>query len=212
MSAPSASTTELEFTTHLNPSPASADQRAKVLADPGFGVHFTDHMVTIDWDAERGWHDAQVVPYGPIPLDPAASVLHYAQEIFEGLKAYRHEDGSVWTFRPEENAKRFQLSSKRLALPELPVDLFVESLKQLVSVDKDWVPDGVGETSLYLRPFMIATEVFLGVRAAQAVKFLVIASPAGARSTLSGWASTSPGNAPRFFGLPATTFAPCAVR
>jgi len=154
-------------------------EREKILADPGFGKHFTDHMVTIDWTIEDGWHDARVVPYGPLQIDPASSVLHYGQEIFEGLKAYRHEDGSIWTFRPEKNAERLQRSARRLALPELSTEDFLESLRQIIAVDGDWVPTG-GETSLYLRPFMIANEVFLGVRAANKVSFYVIASPAGA--------------------------------
>lgn len=172
-------TAALEFTVSPNPTPASDEVRAEILKDPGFGVKFSDHMVTIDWTVEDGWHDAQVLPYGPISLDPGASVLHYAQEIFEGLKAYRHADGSVWTFRPEENAHRFQRSARRLALPELPDELFLESLKQLLALDSDWVPDPQGEKSLYLRPLMISTESFLGVRSAQAVKFLLLASPAG---------------------------------
>ncbi len=167
------------FSVTHNPNPASAEARAKILEDPGFGSYFTDHMVTVDWSAAEGWHDAKVVPYGPLQLDPAAAVLHYAQEIFEGLKAYRHADGTIGTFRPEENAKRLQSSARRLALPELPVEIFIESLKQIIAVDADWVPDGVGETSLYLRPFMIGTEAFLGVDAAKEVKYVLIASPAG---------------------------------
>lgn len=153
-------------------------EREAILANPGFGKHFTDHMVSIDWSVEAGWHDAQVMPYGPLLLDPAASVLHYAQEIFEGMKAYRHADGSIWTFRPEANAARLQRSAKRLALPELPIDLFVESIRQLVRADANWVPSAP-ETSLYLRPFMIANESFLGVRSAQKAAYYVIASPAG---------------------------------
>jgi branched-chain amino acid aminotransferase len=121
-----------------------------------------------------------VTPYGPLTLDPATAVLHYAQETFEGMKAYRHDDGSVWTFRPEENAARMVRSSKRLAFPELPVADFVEAVDALVTLDQRWVPDAEGEKSLYLRPFMIATEKFLGVRPAQHVTFMVIASPAGA--------------------------------
>ncbi len=156
---------------------AQADREA-ILANPGFGKHFTDHMVSIDWTVDKGWHDAQVRPYGPLMLDPAASVLHYAQEIFEGLKAYRHADGSIWTFRPEANAQRMQRSARRLALPELPTDVFVESVKQLVAADADWVPSAP-ETSLYLRPFTIANESFLGVRSAQRAAYYVIASPAG---------------------------------
>ena len=153
-------------------------EREAILADPGFGRHFTDHMVQITWTLDRGWHDAEVVPYGPISLDPAASVLHYGQEIFEGLKIYRHADGSIWSFRPEANALRLQRSADRLALPSLPTEDFLESLRQLIAVDGGWVPSAP-ETSLYIRPFMIASESFLGVRAAQKVDYRVIASPAG---------------------------------
>ncbi|MBB3275327.1 MULTISPECIES: branched-chain amino acid aminotransferase [unclassified Pseudoxanthomonas] len=157
----------------------STAEREKILAAPGFGLHFTDHMVAIEWDKAQGWHDAQVRPYGPLALDPAASVLHYGQEIFEGIKAYRHADGSIWTFRPDANGARLQRSARRLAMPELPVAEFTESLRQLIAVDADWVPDAP-ETSLYFRPFMIGTEAFLGVRAAQKAGYYVIASPAGA--------------------------------
>ncbi|MFB2581200.1 branched-chain amino acid aminotransferase [Herbiconiux sp. P15] len=157
-------------------------EREVILSDPGFGKHFTDHMVQIDWTIDAGWHDAAVIPYGPIQLDPSAAVLHYAQEIFEGLKAYRHADGSIWTFRPEKNAERLQRSARRLALPELATEDFVESLKQLVAVDGSWVPSAP-ETSLYIRPFMIANESFLGVRPSQRVAYYVIASPAGAYFT-----------------------------
>ncbi|NUP73657.1 MAG: branched-chain amino acid aminotransferase [Sinomonas sp.] len=172
----------VEFSQRLTDNPKSAEERAAILANPGFGDYFTDHTAVVDWtvDAEGngGWHDARIEPYGPIAMDPAAAVLHYGQEIFEGLKAYRHADGSVWGFRAEANARRFNRSAKRLALPELPAEVFVESLRQLVSVDKDWVPSGDGE-ALYLRPFMIATEAFLGVRPAREVSYRVIASPAG---------------------------------
>ncbi|WP_088311342.1 branched-chain amino acid aminotransferase [Novosphingobium sp. B 225] len=172
----------LSFTHLPHPAPTAAEVRAAVLANPGFGSTFTDHMVSIEWSEDAngigGWHDAQVLPYGPIALDPAASVLHYAQEIFEGLKAYRHPDGSMALFRPDANARRFNASAQRLAMPELPEDLFVEAIQQLVRADKDWFPTVEGG-SLYLRPFMIATEAFLGVRPAKQYKFLVIASPAG---------------------------------
>ncbi|RNI21292.1 branched-chain amino acid aminotransferase [Flexivirga caeni] len=172
----------LEFTVTERADRASDDARAKILADPGFGNYFTDHMVRIAWDAASGWHDAAVSAYEPFQLDPAAAVLHYAQEIFEGMKAYRHADGSVWTFRPEANAARFARSATRLALPVLPEADFIESLKQLTSIDKSWVPEAAdgGEASLYLRPFMFASEAFLGVRPAKSVTFSVIASPAGA--------------------------------
>jgi len=154
-------------------------ERDEILSNPGFGKHFTDHMVTIDWTVDRGWHDARVTPYGPLQLDPASSVLHYGQEIFEGLKAYRHADESIWSFRPEKNAVRMQRSAARLALPQLAVEDFVQSIKHMIAVDGDWVPSAP-ETSLYLRPFMIANESFLGVRAAHRVSYYVIASPAGA--------------------------------
>ncbi|QNE34567.1 branched-chain amino acid aminotransferase [Leifsonia shinshuensis] len=162
-----------------NESSRSAAEREEILANPGFGNYFTDHMVDLCWSAKGGWHRPRVSPYGPIQLDPSAAVLHYAQEIFEGLKAYRHEDGSIWSFRPEANAARMQRSAYRLALPELPVEHFLDALKQLVAVDGDWVP-GREETSLYLRPFMFAKEAFLGVRPANKVAFYLIASPAGA--------------------------------
>lgn len=169
----------LEFTIERNPNPASDAERAEVLADPGFGTRFTDHMVIIDWTREGGWQDARVVPYGPLTMNPGNAVFHYGQEIFEGLKAYRHADGSVHTFRPEMNGERMRGSAHRLALPELPVDVFVESLRQLVAVDEAWVPAYGENKSLYLRPFTIANEDFLGVRAAETVTYYVIASPAG---------------------------------
>ncbi|MFF8847073.1 branched-chain amino acid aminotransferase [Streptomyces sp. NPDC015127] len=169
-------------TIELKPSshPLSDAEREAILANPGFGRHFTDHMVTIKWTEGRGWHDAELVPYAPLSIDPANMTLHYAQEIFEGLKAYRRPDGSVVTFRPEANAKRFQSSARRLAMPELPVDLFIAACDALVEQDKAWVPAHGGEESLYLRPFMIASEVGLGVRPANEYLFIVIASPAGA--------------------------------
>jgi branched-chain amino acid aminotransferase len=157
-----------------------ADRRAEIVADPGFGRHFTDHMVTIQWTVDAGWHDAAVVPYGPIQLDPAAMVLHYGQEIFEGLKAYRQPDGSIASFRADVNAARFRSSAVRLALPQLPEELFLGSLSELVGVDREWVPPAGGESSLYLRPFMFATEVHLGVRPAHEVVYMLIASPVGA--------------------------------
>jgi branched-chain amino acid aminotransferase len=168
----------LEIAVEPHPSPASPERRAEILAEPGFGVYFTDHMYVAEWSPDEDWHRARVQPYGPFSVDPATSVLHYAQEIFEGMKAYRHADGSVWTFRPEANAARFQRSAERLALPQLPVDDFIASLTALVQADADWVPSGEGQ-SLYLRPFMFASEVFLGVRPAKHVTYSVIASPAG---------------------------------
>lgn len=172
----------LPFSTTPSTSVRAVAERDAILADPGFGRHFTDHMVEIQWNLDTGWHDARVIPYGPLQLDPAASVLHYAQEIFEGLKAYRHADGSIWSFRPEANAARLQRSAARLALPRMAEEDFIESLRRLIAVDGSWVPSKP-ETSLYLRPFMFATESFLGVRSAQQVSFFVIASPAGAYFT-----------------------------
>ena len=171
----------LTFDLHRNPTTASDERRAAIHANPGFGVFFTDHMVRAVWTKSGGWGDGQVEPYGPIQLMPSAAVLHYAQEIFEGLKAYRHPDGSVWSFRPEANAERMQRSARRLALPELSTDDFVASLRALLEVDEPWVPPaGTGETSLYLRPFMYASEAFLGVRPANEVTYCLIGSPAGA--------------------------------
>jgi branched-chain amino acid aminotransferase len=161
-------------------SPVSPGRLTEILANPGFGLHFTDHMFIVEWTPEKGWHDARVTPYAPLSLDPATAVLHYAQEIFEGMKAYRHEDGSVWTFRPEENAARMLRSSRRLALPELPVEDFIASVDALIKVDERWVPEAAGEKSLYVRPFMFASETFLGVRPSRHVTYMVIASPAGA--------------------------------
>jgi branched-chain amino acid aminotransferase len=170
-----------DFQVELRADPATAEARTAVLAKPGFGQSFTDHMVLASWTSELGWHDSKVTAYAPIKVSPAAAVLHYAQEIFEGLKAYRHEDGSVWAFRPEVNAARFQRSAQRLALPEVPAEAFLAALRALVTVDEVWVPPaGTGETSLYLRPYMIATEPALSVRPAREVLFGVIASPAGA--------------------------------
>ena len=170
----------IEFSITKTDNPVSDAERQAILENPAFGKTFTDHMVSIEWTEEDGWHDARVRPYGPIPLDPATSVLHYGQAIFEGLKAYRHEDGSITTFRPEQNAARFQHSAHRLAMPELPEETFIEAIKQLVTVDQDWVPAAGGEAALYLRPFMISTEATLGVKPSSSYTFYLIASPAGA--------------------------------
>ena len=166
------------FTVERNPNPRSDDERAQILAAPGFGRYFTDHMVRIDY-ADGAWGDVRVLPYGPITLDPATTVLHYGQEIFEGLKAYQQPDGSVAAFRPHANAARFARSAQRLAMAELPEELFLTSLTALLSVDRQWVPT-VAEESLYLRPFMISTEVGMGVnRPSQTYSYYLIASPAG---------------------------------
>lgn len=175
----SALMSELQFAIEPHTAATSHAKREKLLADPGFGQVFADHMVTIEYTEGRGWHDASVRPYGPISLSPSAAALHYAQEIFEGLKAYRAPDGGIVMFRPERNAARFNLSAKRMAMPRLPEELFLESLRQLIRIDRDWVPSAP-EQSLYLRPFMFATEAFLGVRPAHTFLFVVIASPVGA--------------------------------
>ncbi|MBB3040690.1 branched-chain amino acid aminotransferase [Nocardioides sp. LMS-CY] len=173
----------MEISITRSSAPVSDERLAEILADPGFGTHFTDHMFTVEWTPDAGWHAARIEPYGPLTLDPATAVLHYAQETFEGMKAYRHADGSIWSFRPEENAARMVRSSHRLALPVLEPDLFVQAVDALVEADQRWVPDttapGSTEKSLYVRPFMFASEVFLGVRPSQHVTFMVIASPAG---------------------------------
>lgn len=159
--------------------PMPVAEREAIMADPGFGRFHTDHMVTAEWTAERGWHDAQLVPYAPLSMDPANSTLHYGQAIFEGLKAYRHADGSIKTFRPLRNSARFAGSARRLAMAELPDELFLGSIEALVREDQDWVSHDP-EKSLYLRPFMISSEVFLGVRPAASYTYLLIASPVGA--------------------------------
>ncbi len=145
----------------------------------GFGSIFTDHMFIMDYKTGQGWHDARIVPYQPIVLDPSALVFHYAQECFEGLKAYRTPDGEVQLFRPDKNAERMQSTHERLCIPKIPVEDFVDAVKALVSVEKDWVPSEP-ETSLYIRPFTIATEPVLGVKAADEYKFIIICSPSGA--------------------------------
>ncbi|MCB9414963.1 MAG: branched-chain amino acid aminotransferase [Actinobacteria bacterium] len=166
------------FQVRPSSSPASDAARDEVLSAPRFGAAFTDHMVRIDWSAEAGWHDARVTELQPLSLHPGAAVLHYAQEIFEGLKVYRHPDGALRAFRPDMNAARFRRSATRLALPELPDALFLESIEQLIDLDATWVPSGAGQ-SLYLRPFLIATEPFLGVRPSTEASYLLIASPSG---------------------------------
>ncbi|MGI5154954.1 branched-chain amino acid aminotransferase [Microbispora sp. CA-102843] len=188
-------TTHLRFDVQLNPQARSAAEREQVLASPGFGQVFTDHMISIDWTEGEGWHDAKLQPYGPLVLDPATSVFHYAQELFEGLKAYRQSNGSIVAFRPYANAARFNQSALRMAMPEVPEETFVESLELLVQTDRDWVPTTDGH-SLYLRPFMIATQPALGVNhPSRSYKYMVIASPAasyftGGLKPVSVWLST----------------------
>jgi len=161
-----------------HPHPTSSDRLAEILAKPGFGRYFTDHMVTIRWTEGKGWHDARVEPYHALELAPSAMVLHYGQAIFEGLKAYRRPDKSIASFRPQANAERFRASARRLAMPELPDELFLGSLRELIAVDERWVPEA-DEESLYLRPLMIATESGLGVRPAKEYLYALLGSPAG---------------------------------
>jgi branched-chain amino acid aminotransferase len=170
---------EISFAVHPAPDPVPSARRAELLEAPGFGRVFTDHMITLRWTAERGWHDGRLEPYGPLRLEPATSVFHYAQEVFEGLKAYRQHSGPIVAFRPFANAARFRRSAQRLAMPELPEDAFVRALELLVSQDRAWVPTTAGH-SLYLRPFMIATDASLGVsKPSSSYLVVVIASPAG---------------------------------
>ena len=160
-------------------SPTPANVRAEQMVDPGFGRVFTDHMAIAHYNAAEGWHDLAIVPRAPLTVDPACAVLHYAQEIFEGLKAYRTADGGTSLFRPEANARRFMASARRLAMPELPEELFVESCRALVQSEIDWIPDSDGG-ALYLRPFMIASEAFLGVKPSSDYIYMVLASSVGA--------------------------------
>ncbi|UAB77516.1 branched-chain amino acid aminotransferase [Erythrobacter sp. SCSIO 43205] len=169
----------MKFTEISHPSPTPDAEREAAIADPGFGKVHTDHMVVIDYDtAKGGWHKATIGPREPIALDPAASVLHYAQEIFEGMKAFTHEHGGLAMFRPEQNARRFNASARRMAMPEIPEELFLEAVKLLVKKDADWMPQVEGG-SLYIRPFMFASEAFLGVRPATQYKFVVILVSSG---------------------------------
>ena len=173
-------TSGLTFDIQLSTERRTPQEREAILENPGFGKVFTDHMVTIRYTSEKGWHDARLQPYGPLSLDPATSVLHYAQEIFEGLKAYRHPDGAIACFRPEANAARFNTSAARMAMPELPEELFLGAIETLLAHDGDWVPTQA-DTSLYLRPFMISTDVGLGVNSPSgSYLFVLIASPSGA--------------------------------
>ena len=169
----------MKVSLHPNPNPVSDADREAKLAAGGFGKYYTDNMVIAEWSEADGWKDAELVPYGPITLDPATAVFHYGQEIFEGMKAYSQPDGSISLFRPEANAERFARSAKRLALPEMPIDFFIDTVKELVKQDRKWVPQKVGE-ALYIRPFMIATEVGLGVRPSNKATYYLITTPAGA--------------------------------
>ena len=172
----------LDFEIRPNPQPVADVDRAALLANPGFGRVFTDHMVTIRYAEGKGWYEPRVEARAPIPMDPASAVLHYAQEIFEGLKAYRMPDGGVSMFRPDANARRFTASAQRMAMPAPPESAFLESLRQIIAIDRAWIPQDE-DGSLYLRPFQFASEVFLGVRPAMEYLYVVIASPVGAYFT-----------------------------
>jgi branched-chain amino acid aminotransferase len=167
----------LNFDVQPTANPISEQDRTAKLKDPGFGRVFTDHMAIVRYDQAKGWHGARVESRANFPLDPATAVLHYAQEIFEGLKAYKRADGGVNLFRPDANARRFRDSADRMAMAKLPEPVFIEAIEQLIKIDRDWIPGGEG--SLYLRPFMIASEIFLGVKPSAEYIFAVIASPVG---------------------------------
>lgn len=156
----------------------TAPKAKRPASELAFGVDFTDHMFIMDYTEGKGWHDGRIVPYGPLSLDPAATVLHYAQEMFEGLKAYKAKDGKILLFRPDKNAERTKNTNERMCIPYLPEDLMVEAIKAVVDVDRDWIPEAEG-TSLYIRPFIIGTEAFLGVRESKTYNFIVILSPVG---------------------------------
>ena len=157
--------------------PTSPDTRATLMTDPDFGRVFTDHMASASYSPEDGWHDLAIVPRAALPTDPAASVFHYAQEVFEGLKAYALDDGTPALFRPEANARRMVRSAERLAMPPVPEAMFLDAVRALVDVERDWVPRAPG--ALYLRPFVVATEAFLGVRPATRYRFVVLACTVG---------------------------------
>ena len=170
-------TAPLVFQTKPNPNPLPEAARLAAFQDLGFGTLFSDHMTVVRWSADQGWHSAEVTARGPFAIDPASAVLHYGQEIFEGMKAYRTAEGRAVLFRPEENARRFNDSARRMAMPEIPEETFIAAVEKLVEIDAKWIPGGEG--SLYIRPFMFANEVFLGVRPSREYIFCVIASPVG---------------------------------
>ncbi len=144
----------------------------------GFGKIFTDHMFVMDYSTEKGWHDARIIPYGPFEIDPSCMTLHYGQAIFEGLKAYKGANGEILLYRPYDNMKRLNKSNDRLCIPQIDVDFAVDAIKELVMLEKDWIPDGDG-TSLYIRPFIFGTDSALGVHPSKTYKFVVILSPVG---------------------------------
>ena len=162
------------------------NQNPKQKPDPdtlSFGTVFTDHMFVMDYEEGKGWHDPRIVPYGPVSLEPSAMVFHYGQEMFEGLKAYKAEDGRVLLFRPDKNITRANNTNKRLCIPQIPPEDFLQALKAIVKIDSDWIPTKEG-TSLYIRPFIIATDPHLGVHPSHTYKMMIILSPV--RGILSG--------------------------
>ena len=161
----------IELSKNLKPKPQDETKL-------GFGNIFTDHMFLMDYDEGQGWHDARIVPYGPLPLDPAAMALHYSQEVFEGMKAYRAEDGRILLFRPQENFARLNRSNERLCIPQIDEEFALNALIELLKIEKDWIPH-IKDTSLYIRPFIIATDAHLGVRTANRYLFVIILSPSG---------------------------------
>ena len=165
---------KIEIIRTNNPKPKPAD-----VSKLGFGSYFTDHMFIMNYDEGKGWHSPRIVPYGPLSLDPAAMCLHYGQEVFEGLKAYRTPDGEAVLFRPDRNMARLNLSNERLCIPLIDEEFALKALKLLVKIERDWIPDGEG-TSLYIRPFIIATDPHIGVRPASHLLFIIILSPVGA--------------------------------
>ncbi len=169
-----------DFPVQPNEHAVSSEQRSEILANPGFGDYFTDHMATAVWRPDEGWHQHRIAAMRPFTLHPSTGGLHYGQEIFEGLKAYRHDDGSVWLFRPDRNAARFAQSARRLSMAPLDEESFLTAVRQLVTLDHAWVPTNDNEQSLYIRPFEFASEAFLGVRPSQQYTFAVIATPVGA--------------------------------
>jgi branched-chain amino acid aminotransferase len=166
------------FAFEPNGTPVPAEQREEQLANPGFGRVFTDHMALIRFSRDKGWHDAKITARRPLTMETASAVLHYAQEIFEGLKAYPRPGGGAALFRPDANARRFNESARRMAMPDLPEELFLESVRALVRSERDWIPTSP-DGALYLRPFMFASEVFLGVKPADEYLYAVIASSVG---------------------------------
>ena len=159
---------EIKITKTTNPKQKPADQSAL-----GFGHYYTDHMFIMNYDKGQGWHDARIVPYGPFEIDPASMVLHYAQEVFEGLKAYRTADGSIQLFRPEKNMERMNVSCDRLCIPKIDEEFAIKAIKTLVKIDEDWVPSEEG-TSLYIRPYVFANDVHIGVHPAEHLIFAII--------------------------------------